>query len=163
MSDQGQVGGGQSRAERDAGSIAASSESDRSWEHGGEGEKQETPALEWVVAIIGVLLVAGALGFLLYQAVKGDSSPPSVSVEVLSVTKIQSGYLVKIRATNQGGSTAAGLKVKGALRQGGRDVETSHITLDYLPAHSTGEGGLFFTQDPQRFELLLRAEGYQQP
>jgi uncharacterized protein (TIGR02588 family) len=74
-----------------------------------------------------------------------------------------SGYLVTIRAVNHGGQTAAGLMVRGTLRDGGTTIETSQTRFQYVPAESERKGGLYFSQDPRTFELSLRAEGYERP
>ncbi len=70
---------------------------------------------------------------------------------------------MQFRAVNNGGSTAEGLTIEGDLRNANAVVETSSTTLEYLPAHSTGEGGLFFSSDPRQHELRLRAKGYEEP
>ena len=35
--------------------------------------------------------------------------------------------------------------------------------MDYLPPGSEREGGLFFSRDPRRHEVRLRAKGYVDP
>jgi len=121
------------------------------------------PLLEWLLGILGLILVAGSIGFLLYQALSGDSTPPDITVELDAITPISNGYLVTFRAINQGQATAKGVIVEGQLTAENGEVETSEASLDYLPAGSEREGGLFFTQDPRQFELQLRSLGYEQP
>ena len=70
-----------------------------------------------------------------------------------TVLAAQRGYLVKIWVLNYGGSTATKLTVTGELKDQTGSVETSAITFDYVPAHSQREGGLFFTRDPQQFDM----------
>jgi len=98
-----------------------------------------------------------------YKAIAGDSTPPDVKAEVQSILSMRNGYLVKIRAINQGGTTAEGLIIEGELRNNNQSVEISDTTIEYLPAHSEREGGLFFTTDPRNYELRLRAKGYEKP
>lgn len=130
----------------------------------GQPEKNEDiPVLEWIIASIGLALVVGAVTFMVYQAIKGDSSPPDISLHVKSISRIGNGYVVTIRAMNNGGSTAAGLMVEGELRHALETVETSGATISYVPPHSERIGGLFFTKDPRQFELHLRAKGYEAP
>lgn len=136
----------------------------------GEGsEKQErqrednTPILEWVVAGVGLVLVVSAIGFLLYQAAAGKLSSPDVTVQVESIVTLRSGYLVKIKIINHGDATAEGLVVEGELKKGEEQIEVSHTEIDYAPAHSEKQGGLFFSQDPRQFELRVRALGYEEP
>ena len=118
----------------------------------------------WGIALFGLALVVGAIGFMLYEAAAGDSSPPDVTVRVDSILPTRNGYLVRFRAINEGGSTAEGLTVEGRLlRNGTEAVENSNTTIEYVPAHSEREGGLFFTSDPRQYELQLRAKGYEKP
>ena len=126
-------------------------------------EADETPLLEWVVAIVGMLLVAGTIAFLVADAVAGDSSPPDITVHEESIQPVTGGYLVRIRAVNRGGSTASGVAVEGALKSGGEEIEASEMTIGYVPSHSERKGGLFFTKDPHGFALELRAKGYEEP
>ena len=127
------------------------------------GQENEVPPLQWAIAGVGLLLVAGALGLLLYKAIWTEVSPPEVTVRVLSIVQVQNGYLVRFHAVNQGGSTAEGVVIEGELRRGMERAETSHTTLEYLPAHSERRGGLFFTQDPRQFDFQVRAFGYEEP
>lgn len=130
---------------------------------GEQGKLDDAPLWMWAVALVGLALVAGSIAFMLYEATAGDSSPPDVSVRVDSILTTRSGYLVKFRAVNEGGSTAEGLTVEGELRDAGGSVETSETTIEYVPSHSEREGGLFFTRDPRAHELRIRAKGYEKP
>ena len=121
------------------------------------------PLLEWVVAGIGALLVAGTIGYLTLQALWRDATPPAVRIEALPPLALQGGWLVRFRAINQGGEPAAQLLVEGELSGPEGSVETAQATLDYLPPGSEREGGLFFSRDPGEFELRLRAKGYARP
>jgi uncharacterized protein (TIGR02588 family) len=121
------------------------------------------PPWEWAVALLGLVLILGSIVFLTYQVVAGDDSPPDVLIYADAILPVTSGYLVQIRAVNQGGSTAAALRIEGTLRGESSSVETSQTVIDYVPAHSYRKGGLFFTQDPRRFNLQLRAKGYAEP
>ena len=100
---------------------------------------------------------------MLYEAAAGDSSPPDITVHVDATLQIRNGYLVRFRAVNEGGSTAEGVTVEGVLRNGTDSMETSNTVLEYVPAHSQREGGLFFTSDPRQYQLQLRAKGYENP
>lgn len=121
------------------------------------------PVWEWVVGIIGLALIVSAVGFMLYRAIKGNSSPPEIAINVDSVVPASDGFLVTFRAVNRGDLTAAGLTVEGELRNGIESVEVSAATLNYVPSRSARRGGLFFTNDPRKFELRIRAKGYERP
>jgi uncharacterized protein (TIGR02588 family) len=130
----------------------------------GSGQQTgEIPPLEWAVAFVGLVLVLSTIGFLLYQIVTDDDSPPEVSLTVGDVIEMEGGYLVEFNVLNRGGSTAARLMVQGELRDAGDSVETSQTEIDYVPPDSERSGGLFFTENPNDYELMLRPLGFQEP
>src|SRR5688572_22051116 len=131
--------------------------------HGKQNKINDAPWWMWGIALLGLALVAGSIAFMVYEAVAGDSSPPDIKVHVDATIQIRKGYLVKFRAVNDGGSTAEGLTVEGVLRNGAEILETSDTVVEYVPAHSEREGGLFFTSDPRQYQLQLRAKGYENP
>lgn len=132
-------------------------------EQGEEEKLKDAPLWMWGIALLGLAMVVGSIGFMLYEAVMGDMSPPDVTVRVDLILPTRNGYLVKFRAVNEGGSTAEGVTVEGELRSGTESVETSHTVIEYVPSHSKREGGLYFTLDPEQYELRLRAKGYEKP
>ncbi len=121
------------------------------------------PLWEKILAAMGLALLMATLAFLLYRGISGVNSPPEITVRPLGVTPQQSGYLVRVEVRNSGGSTAAQVKVSGVLRRGAEDVETREATLDYVPQDSHRDLGLFFTQDPRKFDLEVYPEGYAEP
>jgi uncharacterized protein (TIGR02588 family) len=128
------------------------------------GQQQKPiPLSEWVVAIVGALLVLASIGYMTYEAIFGLKSPPDVTVQVTGVQPVQSGYLVEVQAQNIGGSTAAAVVVEGVLKQGEETVETSQASIDYVPSQSQRGAGLFFSYNPADFDLSVRAMGYQEP
>ena len=125
-------------------------------------DPSRTPLAEWIVAGLGLLIVAGAILLMLQEAVSGDRSPPDVKLEVDAISTIRNGYLVQFRATNEGGKTAADVAIEGT-HTAGDEEEKSEATLDFLPPHSTRRGGLFFRRNPEGAGLELRAGGYREP
>ncbi len=130
---------------------------------GEPGKLKDAPPWMWGIAMLGLVMVVGSIGFMLYEAVAGESSPPDVTLKVDLILPTRNGYLVKFRALNEGGSTAEGLTIEGELRNGTESLETSNTTIEYVPSHSEREGGLYFALDPNQYELRLRAKGYEQP
>jgi uncharacterized protein (TIGR02588 family) len=130
-----------------------------------ETEKQhaEPPVSEWIVAAIGLLLVAGAIGFMVYKAISDKETPPTLSVSVESIAPINKGYLVKFRVKNTGDLTAASLTIEGELKNGAESVETSTAMLTYAPSHSEREGGLYFSKNPNEYQLEINPKGYEKP
>jgi uncharacterized protein (TIGR02588 family) len=128
------------------------------------GEKTaEIPNWSWLVAALGFVLVAGSSSFMLYQAVAAESSPPAIAIEMDAAGPSGDGYLIPIRVMNRGGSAAAALVIEGVLREGTATVETSTITIQYVPSGSQREAGLIFSKDPSRFAVQIRAKGYEHP
>jgi uncharacterized protein (TIGR02588 family) len=68
-----------------------------------------------------------------------------------------------LRVTNHGGQTAARVNVEGELRGAGGALETRSAMINYVPAGSERQAGLFFSHDPRQYDVQLWAEGYEQP
>lgn len=121
------------------------------------------PAWSWGVAALGLMLVAGSTGFMLYRGLTGNSSPPNLVIEVDRVWVRGSDFLVPITITNTGESVAAGLVVEGLVGPAATPLETSSVTIDYVPSRSTRRASLIFKHDPRRFGLRVQAKGYAVP
>ena len=117
---------------------------------------------EWVAGAISAAIVLGMLTVLIGEATAGHT-PPDVSLRVDSIVRRSENYLVAFTAHNRGTNTAAALQVEGELRADTTLVETSSVTIDYLPGEGSREGGLFFRHDPRGLSLTLRPLGYQAP
>jgi uncharacterized protein (TIGR02588 family) len=121
------------------------------------------PVWSWVAAALGLILVAGSAGFMLYQHFAEDSTPPLVAIEVQSIVPSGDGYVVTIDVTNRGSEVASGLVIEGVLTEAATPVETSTITIDYVPSGSHRQAGLYFTRDPARYDLEIQPKGYVDP
>ena len=121
------------------------------------------PVWSWVAAAVGLILVAGSVCFMLYQHFAEDHTPPLAAIEILSVVPSGEGYLVTIDVTNRGDEVASGLVIEGVLGDAATPVETSTITIDYVPSGSHRQAGLYFTRDPGRFNLEIQPKGYVDP
>ena len=86
------------------------------------------PAAEWLAAAVGCALLLLSVGTLLREALWGDSSPPDIRVTLESVERQSESYLVRFRAVNRGGTTAAKVIVEGRLRDASGATETSEAT-----------------------------------
>ena len=126
-------------------------------------QREKTPVWEWIIAAGGLILVIATLGTTLYRAVIEESTPPILAISVEEIVPTPNGYLVKFRVKNTGNQTAAALTIEGELKNGADSAETSTATLAYAPANSVRQGGLFFTKNPQNFDLQIRATGYEEP
>jgi len=110
-----------------------------------------------------LLILASTFGFLLYQALARPQIPPAIELHADEVTEFAGGYRVSFTAHNIGTRTAASVTVEGRLLSETGTVETSQVTLGYVPGSSSEGGGLFFTRDPRNHRLELRALGYEEP
>jgi uncharacterized protein (TIGR02588 family) len=128
-----------------------------------DSDKKARNTIEWVIASLGMVVLALALGFILYQAINKDSGPPRLSVSVESIERSGNGYRVDFIVTNTGPETAASVVIEGELSKGGQSMETSTATLAYAPANSIRRGGIYFTHDPDQHELKIRAAGFEKP
>jgi uncharacterized protein (TIGR02588 family) len=125
--------------------------------------RQAVPLIEWIVAGLGLLLVGGAIAFLVHQSVTRGRTPPDIRLAAERVLELDHGYVVQFRALNEGGSAAAEITIEGELVGPDGTIEVSEAVLDYLPPRSDREGALLFTRDPRQGELRLRAKGYAKP
>ena len=128
-------------------------------------QKQDgTPVLEWISAAIGLVLTVAMLGFIGWQAWKrtGDE-PPAIKVHVQHILPAGDGYVVEFVVVNLSPATAAAVQIEGELIEGERVIATSQVTLDYVPGNSERRGGLFFRENPQAYDLEIRALGYAKP
>ena len=139
--------------------MSASSES-----KSGPTKSQATdiPRVEWIVGGIGLLIVMLTIAVLLYEAVAGDKSPPDIKLTVKSIESLRNGFLVTVRAENEGGEPAARVAVKAELMEEAKVTDESETQFEYLPPHSSRDAGVFFTRDPRDGEVRLKALGYEE-
>ena len=131
--------------------------------HAEKHKLKDAPWWMWGIALLGLAMVAGSIAFMIYEAAAGDASSADITVHVDATLQIRNGYLVKFRVVNEGGTTVEGLTVEGVLRNGTNIQETSDTVIEWVPAHSEREGGLFFSSDPRQFQMQIRAKGYENP
>ncbi|MDB6151354.1 MAG: hypothetical protein JWQ44_2802 [Chthoniobacter sp.] len=140
--------------------MSASSDSKT---HPKKSHMAEIPRMEWIISAVGLAIVVLAISVLIYEAVAGDKSPPDVKLTVETISPLRNGFLVKIRAENEGGEPAARVQVKAELLEEDKVLEESDTQFEYLPPHSSRDAGVFFTTDPNHGEVRLRAHGYEEP
>jgi uncharacterized protein (TIGR02588 family) len=116
-----------------------------------------------ILAVLGLAFVLGSFALLLYHGLTGGTPVPDITVRVDEITTSSHAYRVSLVLENRGGATAAGLVVEGVLVKDGRELETSVLTVDYVPAGSRRDAALFFTNDPRQGNLTVRPKGYIEP
>lgn len=122
-----------------------------------------TSKWEWVSAGLGLAVVAGMVGFIGFNALTTDPFVPAVTLDHLGTEQTPGGYVVRFRARNSGATTAAALTISGELHDGSTLLESSEVTLDYLPPRAERQGGLIFHNDPSAHDLRLEPRGYVDP
>lgn len=131
---------------------------------GGAGRTEAGPPFwEWAMAGVGMVLLLASLGYFSYLAVVREADIPAPAIEVTSVEEQGGRFLVRLRVSNRGRSTAAEVKVTGSLTRDGQVVEESETQFQYLPGESSRDGGLFFSRNPREFQLELLPRSYQKP
>ena len=116
-----------------------------------------------VLAAFGLAFVLGSFALLLYHAFTQPTHVADVSVRVGEIVASSDAYRVSLVIENRGNATAAGLVVEGVLMKEGKELETSLLTVDYVPAGSRRDAALFFTSDPRQATLTVRPKGYIEP
>ena len=88
---------------------------------------------------------------------------PSVRISAEAPVRQGDTFLVRFAARNEGNQTASGLVLRATISQGENEIETSEVTIDYLPTGPTRTGGFFFKQDPQAYSLEMAPVSYLDP
>jgi uncharacterized protein (TIGR02588 family) len=91
------------------------------------------------------------------------TTPPDLSIHVVSTERAASGYRVAFDIANTGTTTAAAVTVIGRLIQDGRVIEENPVVFDYVAAQSKTEGAIFFRNDPAAGEMSIQPAGYTSP
>ena len=126
-------------------------------------QERPTPFLERVIGGIGVVLLVACVAFLVYEGLHGDERPGQVSAIVTDIAPAGDMYVVTFELDNAATQTLSNVSVTARLGDGDRELETAQTTIDYLPGHSRQGGGFYFKNDPRKYELEIRPEGYQEP
>lgn len=124
---------------------------------------QRTPVAEWTAAGLGLLLTLAVLGYSVWQGLTDTRGPPSLSVAVERAAPTAGGFVVPLTVRNTSDATAADVEVRGVLEQAGVAVEERRAGFAYVPGRGEVSGGLVFQNDPARYRLSVRAEGYEEP
>lgn len=74
-----------------------------------------------------------------------------------------SGTHVAFDVVNRSDKTAAAVVINGRLLEGAREVASSEVTIDYVPAGSRVGAGLMFSESATGRRVEVRAVGYRDP
>lgn len=130
-------------------------------------KKLEKNWLEWAVFGVSLALVAGVLGFLVYDALRLEKAPPDLEVRLGAAVEHGQEFVVPVAVTNRGDQTAEGVQIEvtleGGAGGGGGEPERGGFTIAFVPRRATREGWVAFRTDPRGARLTPRVLGYEKP
>ncbi|MGE4239970.1 hypothetical protein [Ramlibacter sp.] len=130
----------------------------------GQAEGQAPPLTEWIVAGIGLLLVASCIAFLLLHARGADDAVPQPVAAVDGVQASGGGFVARVSVKNDGPAPAARLKLKLTVEgEPGAEPEEREVELQYLPGGSKREAGVFLANDPRSKRVTVEMLSYERP
>lgn len=127
-----------------------------------EKDKTERNWLEGSISILSGLLVFFTLGFLIYQLIYEEQTPPNISIELGEVTKKDEAFAVSLKVSNEGTETAENVVIEVELDQES-EKEKTQITFAYLPGKSSANAWVVFTKKPLLKKLKTHVKGYITP
>lgn len=125
-------------------------------------KKTEKNWLEWAVTIVSGILVVFTLGFLGYQMIFEEETPPNIAVVLGEVSQKDGAFAVPIEVSNHGSETAENVVIKVVL-QDDSDIEKAEITFAFLPGKSSENGYVVFSKKPESKNLKIHVKGYGTP
>ncbi|HEV2765841.1 MAG TPA: hypothetical protein VGV38_22840 [Pyrinomonadaceae bacterium] len=126
-------------------------------------KKVEKNWLEWTVFGVGLALVLGTLGFLVYDGARAIDAQPDVKIRLGAVEQRGEQFVVPVVVTNEGEATAEGVQVEVVLEQDGEQLERGEFAVAFLPRRAKREGWVAFRTDPRAAQLKPRVLGYEKP
>lgn len=121
------------------------------------------PPIEWITGLAGLVIVAGTLGFIGYEAFVDNSPAPSLEAAVESAAPDGSAYSATVVVRNRSRRAAAGVLVEGVLRTRDGSEARSEARLDYVPGLSSATATLLFPAAPASGGVAVRIVGYTTP
>jgi uncharacterized protein (TIGR02588 family) len=123
----------------------------------------DTPRLEWLLGMVGLALLVAAVCYLTYQGLTHPSKPGALMVTVLDIHPVGDAHVVKFSVRNEGSENLSQLHLTARLSDGDKEIESAQAFIDYLPARSEQQGGVYLRNDPRRFTLRIDPAGYMEP
>ena len=123
--------------------------------------------LEWSVFALGLVLVAGTLGYLFYDAARMSRRPPTIEVRLGAPEQTPHNFIVPVHVTNHGDSTAEGVQIEVTLEaaegEEAKEEERGEFAVAFLPRRAERSGWVAFRKDPRTGRLTARVLGYEKP
>lgn len=124
-------------------------ESDKNW-------------LEWSITIISGILVFFVLGFLVYQLIYEEQTPPDITVVFGEVVEKDGGFAISIEGKNEGTITAENVVIEIETSDS-LEKETAEVNFAFLPGKSSAKGWIIFDKKPNPEKLKTKVKGYTTP
>ena len=119
---------------------------------------------EWAIFALGTVVVSGALGYLVYDAVSSGDKPPIIEIVLGSAERLAGHFAIPVTVFNRGDESAHQVQVEVVLRKRGGNDERSRLEIAYVPRHSWRHGWVTFGTNPaEAEEIRARPVGYQMP
>lgn len=119
---------------------------------------------EWITFSIGSLILAIVIGLVSYDWMTQREEPPVLSVAPKgSIREHQEQFYVPFTVKNEGGKTAASVRVVAELKIAGEVEEIAELEIDFLSKQEIEEGAFVFTRNPKEGDLNMRVSSYKLP
>ncbi len=122
-------------------------------------QNQQIPALEWIVALLGLALVCINLAQLGWRAMQ-EQSPPQFAASIDSIEQLDSATVVMLKIENYGGTPVANLRIEASFA--GRQ-STQEAEIDYLPSHSSRRVGFITNPSQPATEVDVKFISFNEP
>lgn len=124
--------------------------------------KERKNWLEWLITIISGILVFFTVGFLVYQLIYEEQTPPDIAIVLGEMSQKDDAFAIPIQASNNGTETAENVVIE-IISQNDLEEEMAQITFAFLPGKSSANGWITFTKKPDVSSLKTHVVGYTTP
>jgi uncharacterized protein (TIGR02588 family) len=124
-----------------------------------------TPIAEWIIALLGGVLIAASFGFLFYRAIR-EKEPPSFDFHIETMERAGDQHAVKVLVRNIGGRPVANLRIRVArvgIAINDEKCRQHTTVLDYVPAHSARHATFVFDHAIAPADLRFTVDSFTDP
>ncbi|QAA80263.1 hypothetical protein EI546_00280 [Aequorivita sp. H23M31] len=125
-------------------------------------KSENTNWLERIVTVIAGILVLFTFGFLIYQIIYRENTPPDLVISLGEITQKQQGYSIPVSVKNNGTQTAENINIEISSGEGDNQ-ETGQLSFQYIPGKSSNKAWVNFTKKPDPNKIKTHVSGYSTP
>jgi uncharacterized protein (TIGR02588 family) len=119
---------------------------------------------EWITFSIATVILATAIGLVLYVWLGKQRQPPVLSVtHEKTIREVDGQFYVPFILTNKGGETVESVRVLAELEIKNGNKEQGEQEIDFLSSGEIQEGAFIFSKNPKNGKLNLRVISYKLP